>query len=412
MNLKAMEQIFEDTAYIHVSGSPEELKCAQYFQDKCAELGLEAHLEAFEVDMAEIKEATLVVDGKEISCTGFKCAGNGEVEGELFYLTNTDRYSLKQCKGKIVLMDGGIGYWRYQDLLEYGAIGFITCSGNNNYAEVDPEIEPKELRSYFSNGRKMPGVNIHIKDGIELVKNKAKHAKIVLKQEEWKGQSHNVVLDLPGETDEIIVLTAHYDTVPTSVGTYDNMSGSVGLLELAERFMKEPHRYSLRFIWCGSEERGLLGSKAYCAVHEEELKKMVLNVNMDMIGCIMGYFFANTTAEDKLVHYLEYFALEKGFDVKASAGVHPSDSTPLADKGIPAVTFARVAPGSAATIHNRYDTMKVMSVQQMKDDLEFIGDFVARMANAKECPVKREIPENIKEDLDVYLNRKREKGKK
>ena len=46
------------------------------------------------------------------------------------------------------------------------------------------------------------------------------------------GDSHNVILDLPGETDEMIVLSAHYDSTPLSQGVYDNMSGSVGLLVL------------------------------------------------------------------------------------------------------------------------------------------------------------------------------------
>ena len=32
------------------------------------------------------------------------------------------------------------------------------------------------------------------------------------------------------------------------------------------------------------EERGLLGSKAYVRDHEEELDKIVLNINLDMIG--------------------------------------------------------------------------------------------------------------------------------
>lgn len=410
MNLQEIDKIFAETAYVRTGGSPEELKCAEYLQGKCAELGLAAHLETFEVEMARIEEAILLIDGKEIACTGYLCAGSGEVEADLYYLTNTDRYSLKQCRNKIVLMDGGLGYWRYQDLLEYGAVGFITYTGNANYADND--IDQKELRSYISNGNKILGVNINAKDAIEIVRSGAKTAKIVLKQEEWKGNSRNVVLDMPGETEEIIAVTAHYDSVYLSTGAYDNMSGSIGLLELAERFISKPHRYGLRFIWCGSEERGLLGSKAYCSQHEEELEKIVLDVNMDMIGCITGNFLANCTAEEKLVHFMEYLASEKGFDVKAVAGVHSSDSTPFADKGIPAVTFARVAPGNTATIHNRYDTLKVMKAEQMKKDLEFVGSFLERMANAKECPIKREIPEDLKEDLDVYLNRKREKSKK
>ena len=84
---------------------------------------------------------------------------------------------------------------------------------------------------------------------------------------------HNVILDLPGQVPETIVITAHYDSTHLSQGAYDNMSGCVGLLALAEKFSRQPHRYSLRFIWCGSEERGLLGSKAYVAAHMEELDR-------------------------------------------------------------------------------------------------------------------------------------------
>ncbi|WP_289481240.1 M28 family peptidase, partial [Klebsiella pneumoniae] len=71
-------------------------------------------------------------------------------------------------------------------------------------------------------------------------------AKIVLKQEEYEGNSHNVILELPGEIDEYIVLTAHYDSTSLSQGAYDNMSGSIGLLGIAEHFSKNPHRYGLR----------------------------------------------------------------------------------------------------------------------------------------------------------------------
>lgn len=407
MTLQKMQEIFEQTAYVRTGGSPEELKCAEYLISQCAELGLEAHLEEFTVDMATIQEAVLLADGKEIPCKGYLCAGSGEVEAPLYYLTNTDKYSLKQCKDKIVLADQGMGYWKYQDILEQGALGFITYDGNANYADED--IDQKELRSYVSKGNKIPGVNINAKSAIKLINENVQTVKIILKQEESQGPSRNVVLDLPGETDEMIVLTAHYDSTSLSTGAYDNMSGSVGLLGIAEYFTKHPHRYSLRFIWCGSEERGLLGSKAYVADHEEELKKMVLNINLDMIGCIMGNFYACCTTEDKLVHYLEYFANEEGMDMKVKQDVYSSDSTPFADKGVPALSFARHAPNNTATIHNRYDTMAVMKMEHMEKDINFICKFTDRMANAKHCPVSKEIPENMKEKLDIYLLRKRDK---
>ena len=72
-----------------------------------------------------------------------------------------------------------------------------------------------------------------------------------------------------------------------------SVSFVIGLLGIAKFFAAHPHSYGMRFIWCGSEERGLLGAKAYCADHEEELKKIVLNINLDMIGCIMGKFIAS-----------------------------------------------------------------------------------------------------------------------
>lgn len=405
MNAENIMKVFSDTAYIRVGGRPEEKKAAEYLRQQVAEFGLEAALEPFDVPMGDIEEAMLLVDGVSIPCKGYMCAGSSTVEAPFYYLRTNDAWSLRQCKGKIVLIDGYLGYWIYQDLLENGAVGFVTYDGHVNYADRD--IDARELRSYVSNGKIIPGVNINVKDAVSLIEKGVKSAKIVLKQKEYMGTSQNVVLDMPGEVDEYIVFTAHYDSTPLSQGAYDNMSGSIGLLGIAEHFAKNPHRYGLRFVWCGCEERGLLGSKAYCTAHEEELSKIVLNINLDMIGCIMGKFIACVTAEEKLVNYIEYFAAEMGHEIKVSQDVYSSDSTPFADRGIPAISFARTSPNNTATIHNSYDTMKLMNGAQMAEDIDFLVAFANRMANAKLCPVKREMPDNMKEKLDTYLCRKR-----
>ena len=99
---------------------------------QCQSLGLEPRLEEFSVDMATMQEAGLTVDGKAVPCKGYLCAGSGTVEAPLYYLTDQTRQSLAGCKGKIVLVDGYLGYWLYQDLLENGAVGFITYDGNVN----------------------------------------------------------------------------------------------------------------------------------------------------------------------------------------------------------------------------------------------------------------------------------------
>ncbi|MBE6979347.1 MAG: Zn-dependent exopeptidase M28 [Ruminococcaceae bacterium] len=404
MNATEIMKIFEDTAYVRMGGTEEELRAARYLQECCSRMGLTAAIEDFPVDMANLQEASFEADGVSVTCKGYFNAGSAEIEAPFYYLRSTEPYALKQCKGKIVMIDGYMGYWMYQDLLENGAVGFVTYDGNANYCDRD--IDQRELRAFVHKGNKIPGVNINAKDAIELVNKGVTNAKIVLKQEEYVGNSRNVVLDMPGEIDEYIVLTAHYDSTSLSQGAYDNMSGSVGLLGIAEYFTTHPHRYGLRFVWCGSEERGLLGAKAYCE-KEENLKHVALNINLDMIGCIMGRFIGCCSAEEKLVHYISYLGSELGFPISVRQDVYSSDSTPFADKGVPALSFARIAPQNTATIHNSYDTIALMKGEQMVEDIAFIVAFTDRMANAKLCPVAKEIPDSVKEKLDIYLARKR-----
>ena len=405
MNSQQMMQIFQDTAYIRMGGRPEEKKTADYLIGKLEELGLKAAAESFEVPLGDVEAAVLLADGENIPCKGYMCAGTAEVEAPFYYLRNTDAWSLQQCRGKIVMIDGYLRYWLYQDLLANGALAIISYDGHVNYPDRD--VDARELRSFIHQGSKLPAVHINTKDAVALIEKGVRQAKITLKQQEYTGSSQNVILDMPGEREEYIVFTAHYDSTSLSQGAYDNMSGSVGLLGIAAYFKDKPHRYGLRFVWCGCEERGLLGSKAYCAAHEQELEKVVLNINLDMIGCTMGKFIACATAEEKLVHYLEYFGLEQGFAFDPYQDVYPSDSTPFADKGVPSISFARKAPANTATIHNRYDTMALISGEQMAADIDFLIGFANRMANAQCCPVGRQIPDNVKEKLDIYLNRKR-----
>ncbi len=408
MNKKTVREILNSTDYICTSGSAEEKKAAGYLQGLCGQLGVKAFQEPFDVDVAEIRAASLTADGREIPCRGYKLCGSGSVEAPLCYLPNMDPSSQVAAKGKIVLLDTGITCWVYQDLLDAGAVGFITYDGDVHYADRD--IDQKMLRPYVSKGRKVPCVSINAKDAFRLVQSAPKSVSIRVEQEESVATSQNVVAEIPGKTDEWIVLSAHYDSTPLSRGAYDNMSGCVGLLGIMEALRgRAPLRYGLRFVFCGSEEVGLLGSKAYTAAHENELEKIALNINLDMIGTWMGRFIACISAENKLLHYLEYYCAQRGWGLYARQDVYSSDSTPFADHGVPALSFARIAPKSQATIHNRYDTKALLSEAQLISDIGFLSDFTLNMADAVKCPVSREIPEDIKTKLDEYLLRKRKK---
>ena len=145
-----MMHILKDMAHVRISGTKEEADCAIYLQECCKKMGFETSSGGISVEMCDIHEAVLTVDGKEIPCKGYRCAGSGTVEAPFYYMPNTDACSLAQCKGKIVMLDGGVGYWSYRDLIENGAVGIITYDGNANYADED--IDLRELRSFVREG--------------------------------------------------------------------------------------------------------------------------------------------------------------------------------------------------------------------------------------------------------------------
>ena len=402
-----LKSIFENTDFAHTSGTAEELRVAEFLKGQCEEIGISAHLESFRVPMAEMKACSVQADGAEISCKAFYGCGSGEVEGELYYMPGLDPVSMAGAKDRIVLLDSqGIGFFAYHDLMRAGAKGILFQYGNMYYPHRD--IDQRDLREQVvGEERKVLCAMLHSSEAVRLVREHARHVKMTVLQREYDGLSHNVIAEIPGKRDEFITLSAHYDSTSLSHGAYDNMSGCAGLLGVMDALKDLELNYGLRFVFCGSEERGLLGSKAYVRDHEADLEKTVLNINLDMIGTIMGKFIARVSAEDKLAHYLSYMGAELGFPVAAKTGVYSSDSTPFADKGVPAVSLARIAGGNVAPIHCRYDVAEVLSMEQLNRDIQFISEFTRRMACAACCPVAREIPEKIRKELDEYLFRKR-----
>ncbi len=402
-----LNSIFENTDFVHTSGTKEELQVAYYLKEQCEKMGVTANLESFRVSMSTIKKANLLADGQEISCKAFKGCGSGIVEGELYYMPGTDPVSIAGTADKIVLLDtSNVSFFTYQDLIKAGAKAILFRYGDAHYPNED--IDQRELReNVVGKSPKILCAMINVHQAVNLVKNEVKAIRLEVEQDEYDGESHNVIAELPGKREEWIVLSAHYDSTSLSHGAYDNMSGCAGLLGIMEKLKDKELNYGLRFLFCGSEECGLLGSKAYVQDHEEELEHIVLNLNLDMIGTYMGQFIACVSAEDKLVHYISYMSAETGFPINAKMGVYSSDSTPFADKGVPALSFARIAHTVVAPIHCRYDLKEVLSMKQLQKDIDFLADFTERFAKAVVCPVSRQIPEKVKEELDEYLFRKR-----
>ncbi len=402
MNTQTIEQILADLAHPRTAGSDEERRCAEYLIAACARLGLTARIEEFPLPMHEIREARLQVDGKSILCHGYANSGNGTVKAEMVYLPNTDEVALRQCRDRIVLVDGGMNARLYRAIVANGAVGFITYSGGIYYRDRD--IAHWELRGPTDEGSRIPGVIIHAEDAIRIAQQEDGHATITLAQEKRIGTSRNVLLDLPGESEQTVILSAHYDSVPLSSGAYDNLSGCIVLLAIAQHFARIPHRLGIRFVWCGAEERGLLGSLAYCDTHADELNRCVLNVNLDMLGSTMGKFVAFAT-DEQTQDYLAAFAAAQGIGLEAKCGIRSSDSNSFADHGVPSVSFARYAPGNTAPIHTRYDTSTVVSPRRLAQDTAIITAFAERVMDDEAFPLGHAVCDKVKEDLAKYFYR-------
>lgn len=403
--------------YVRTSGSREELKAARTIAKECEKFGVKARIEAFPVDDFRIRKQQLRFIDPEIKVDfkGVGMSGNTPVKGveaDFVYLTSKEDAEISDITGKICMFASKmIDNKTFKVLAQKKPAALILCTGDVYKDAEQVDIDPYKYRERHYKLGKIPAVCIRMKDAEMILRKMPKRAYINLQQEESKTDSHNVVAEIKGtrKPEEIIVYTAHYDSVSYSKGAYDNATGSACILELLAYYSKHAPDRTLRFVWCGSEEEGLLGAKAYVKKHKKDLDKILFNINVDMVGVTLGKDIAVATANESLVHYLQYYAKQQGFALEARQGVYSSDSTPFADNGIPAVSFARISPKGGAQIHSRADVMDYLSEANYYRTCRFIEKFSDTMVNAVAFPVEREIPEKMKEELDYYNFRKERK---
>ena len=407
-------KLLEKLYFVRTGGSQEELKAANILKEECEKLGVEAHLESFKVDGCEIKKASLkcINPDFEIECEGVGMSSSTSEEGivaPLVYVTSVADADVLDVEGKICLVHSKlIAVPLYKKLVEKKALALILCTGSVYDEKEKVDLDPYMYRERHYKHGKIPAVCIRMKDAEKLLRANVEKVHLTMVEEELENESHNVVATIEGKSkkEEVIVFTAHYDSVSYSKGAYDNATGSTGIMQLLAYFKEHQPERTLKFVWCGSEEMGLLGSKAYCEAHKEELKSHKLCINIDMIGVTIGFDIACCTSNVSLVSYIKYLANEVGFAIMPRQGVYSSDSTPFADVGVPGLSFARIAPQGGAVIHSRKDVMDFLSEDNYYKTCDFIALFASKMANSKVFPVEQEIPGNMKEEMEFYFGRK------
>lgn len=100
---------------------------------------------------------------------------------------------------------------------------------------------------------------------------------------------HNLEIEIPGTSDEIVIVGAHYDAVFACPGANDNASGVAGMLALARIFANERPRRTLRFVAFTNEEpprfwTDYMGSRVYARRCRERNEKVVAMLSLETIG--------------------------------------------------------------------------------------------------------------------------------
>jgi len=90
--------------------------------------------------------------------------------------------------------------------------------------------------------------------------------------------------------DEVVVVSAHLDHLPPTPdgrihpGANDNASGAAALLEIAAALASQPARRTVLFVLFSAEEGAIAGSRYFLARGPFPQEKIVVDINMDMIG--------------------------------------------------------------------------------------------------------------------------------
>jgi hypothetical protein len=100
-------------------------------------------------------------------------------------------------------------------------------------------------------------------------------------------RSQNVIGTHPGidpQSDELIILNAHYDTIKDVVGAVDNAAGTVVVLAAAYVLSQYSFNRTIDFVAFSGEEKGLLGSHAYARALYDQRIPVLVEFNAEMLA--------------------------------------------------------------------------------------------------------------------------------
>lgn len=185
-------------------------------------------------------------------------------------------------------------------------------------------------------------------------------------------QSGNVIAEIPGKTDEIILIGGHLDSWDLGTGAVDDGAGiaiTAAAAKLIDDLGGRPSR-TIRVIMWGAEEVGLIGARAYAAAHADELERHVLASESDF-GAGKVWRFRTRFGEDALPKAAVYHKALRRLGVgpgdnEANGG---PDVIPLVQAGVPAFRLTQNGTDYFDLHHTMDDTLDKVALDALQQNV-------------------------------------------
>jgi hypothetical protein len=200
----------------------------------------------------------------------------------------------------------------------------------------------------------------------------------------------NVICVLPGSSDKVIVVGAHFDRVSAGDGVVDNWSGASLLPSLYEAVKTEPRKHTYIFIGFTDEEKGLVGSHFYVRhMTRQQVATTQAMVNMDTLGLAPSEVWA-THSDKQLMNALASIASQlrvplTGVNVDQ---IGSSDSESFAERKIPRITIHSLTQETfnAGILHTAKDKFSAIHFDDYYQTYRLLAAYLAYLDQVAGAP--------------------------
>lgn len=200
----------------------------------------------------------------------------------------------------------------------------------------------------------------------------------------------NVICVLPGTSDKVIIIGAHYDHVSEGDGVVDNWSGASLLPSLYQAVKVDPRKHTYIFIGFTDEEKGEIGSHYYARqMAREQVAATDAMVNMDTLGLGPTEVWASHS-DKNLTGALVYIAKQMNVPITGANldQIGSTDSVQFSGRKIPSITIHSLTQDSwnADILHTSKDKLSALKLDDYYQTYRLLSAYLAFLDQALTKP--------------------------